>query len=192
MTISRFALIAALLLPPALAQERKPSYDDFKLVKSRNIFDPNRRASRREEPRESRPESRSRPNWLMLTGTMVTDGRTLAFFNSSRSDYRKVIGVGDLVADYKLTAITPLQVEWEHGGKRSVLAVGRQVQLEGMTSEPVESSPPSDTASAPPPANGEMATVAPSGGAPAAPPTNDKNEILRRMMEKRAKEMNSK
>src|SRR5436190_13891359 len=163
MNIFRFALIAALLLPAAFAEEKKPSFDNFKLVKSRNIFDPNRRASRREEPRESRPESRSRPNWLMLTGTMVADGKTLAFFNSSKSDYRKVIGVGDLVADYKLTAITPLQVEWEHGGKRSVLAVGRQVQLEGMTSEPVEAGPPSDTASAPPHPNGETAPAAPPG-----------------------------
>jgi hypothetical protein len=178
-------LLIGLTIPLARAQGGKPSYDSFKLIKSRNIFDPNRRAVRWEEPRESRPEQRSRPNWLMLTGTMVTDGKTLAFFNSSRSDYRKVVAVGESVADYKVTAITPLQVEWERGGKRSVLAVGRQVQIDGTTTEPEEPAQPDETA---PPANGEKA--APAASEPA--PSGDKNEVLRRMMERRAKEMNSK
>jgi hypothetical protein len=178
-------LLIGLTTPLAWAQGSKPSYDSFKLVKSRNIFDPNRRAVRREESREARPESRSRPNWLMLTGTMVTEGKTLAFFNSSRSDYRKVVAVGESIADYKVTAITPLQVEWERGGQRSVLAVGRQVSIEGTTTEPLESPAPEETA---PPADGEKS--APATSEPA--PSGDKNEVLRRMMERRAKEMNSK
>lgn len=172
----------------ALAQVRAPSFDEFKLINSRNIFDPNRRAVRREEPREPRVEARGRPNWLMLTGTLVSEGRALAFFNSSRSDCRKVVSVGESIGEFKVIAITPLQVEWEQNSRRSVLAVGRQVPIEGTTTEPEAPAPTIEpVAPSPSPASG-----APSGETPAPPPAGNKNEILRRMMERRAQEMNSK
>ncbi len=159
-------------------------FDDFKLVKTRNIFDPNRRASRSEAPRDSRSTSRiTRANTLSLTGTMAADGRTLAFFGGSRSEYSKVIGVGEMVADYKVKSIAPTQVELERDGKVAVLAVGKLLTLEGTTEVVVEgSTPPADPAA-------PATTAAPDAPAESAP-TNDKNEILRRMMERRAKEMN--
>jgi hypothetical protein len=173
----------------ASAQERKPSYDSFKLVRTRNIFDPNRRAMRTES-REPRSEGRSRPNWISLTGVMVSNEKSLAFFNSSRSDGRKVAGIGETVADFKIVAITPLQVEWEHAGKRSVLAVGRQIELSGTTVEPVDTAPalPGEDSNASHPADGSATPPASSTAPPAGVP-GDKNDVLRRMMERRQKEL---
>jgi hypothetical protein len=145
-------LLIALLGVSASAQEKKGSYDTFKLMKARNIFDPNRQPVRTEQPRDrEQRESRTRPNWIALTGTMVTDDKALAFFNSSRADARKVAGVGEQVGEFKVLAVTPVQVEWEREGKRTVLAVGRQIETSGTTTELLEpSGPPVDGASEPP------------------------------------------
>lgn len=172
---------------PVFAQAPKSQgFDDFKLVRTRNIFDPNRRATRTEAPRESRSSSSriTRANTLSLNGTMVADGQSLAFFGGSKSEYSKVIGIGDTVAERKVKAITSTQVELEHGGKTEVLAVGKYLTLEGTVEVPADSAPAPD---APPNAS---STAAAEGAAPASAPSNDKNDVLRRMMERRAKEMN--
>ena len=170
----------------ALAQApRAKGFDDFRLVRTRNIFDPNRRAMRTETPRDARSSASqiARANTLSLTGTMVTEGRTLAFFTGSRSEYSKVIGVGDTVAEHKVKAITATQVELEHGGKTTVLAVGKLLTLEGTCrcSGRFRAAHPAHRPMRPPAAPADAAT------APAS--TNDKSEVLRRMMERRAKEM---
>src|SRR5215207_2268171 len=55
----------------------------FKLLRTRNVFDPERRATRTDSG--SRPQTlTSRPDYLTLTGTMVSEGKTLAFFTGSR------------------------------------------------------------------------------------------------------------
>ena len=173
-------------LASAQSKVRPQGFDDFKLVKTRNIFDPNRRAVRGESARESRSSSARiiRANTLSLTGTMVAEGRTLAFFSGSRSEYNKVIGIGESVADYKVKAITTTEVELEHGGKATALSVGKALTLEGSVEIPADSEPAAD-------ASLETSSAAPPAGAAGPPaPSNDKNEVLRRMMERRAKEMN--
>lgn len=178
------AASAFFFLAGAGAQAPKhKGFDDFKLIKTRNIFDPNRRASRSDAPRESRSTSRiTRANTLSLTGTMTTDGRTLAFFGGSRSEFSKVIGVGDTVADFKVKTILPNQVELDRDGKVTVLAVGKLLTLEGTTEIVTDPAAPTDAPAGAEPAEAS-ATAEPA-------PTTDKNEILRRMMERRAKEMN--
>jgi hypothetical protein len=179
-------LIAAVARAPAQGAAKRKGFDDFQLLKTRNIFDPNRRASRIEPPRDSRATSTRRiprANTLSLTGTMVADGRALAFLNGSRSEYSKVIGVGETVADYKVKAIDGAHVELEHNGKATVLGVGKLLTLEGTTEVAV------DGAAEPEPEPDATAAAAPdAAAAPAA--AGDKNDVLRRMMERRAKEMN--
>ena len=175
---------AAASVPPAgaLAVERGKGYDAYKLVRTRNIFDPNRKAVR-EAPPQNAPAPRSRASTFTLTGTMVREGRSLAFFSGSRAEFSKVIPVGDSVAKYKITAIAPAQVELEHDGKKLTLEIGKPFQIEGLPGEP---EPPEEPA--PPEATEPKATEAAPPGAPAG--TDPKTEILRRMMERRAKEVN--
>ena len=184
---------AALLLPLAThGADGGKGYDAYKLVRTRNIFDPNRKAVRIEAPRPSGP-TRPRSSTFTLTGTMVREGRSLAFFSGSRSEFSKVISVGDSVANFKIIAIEPSQVELEHEGKKMTLAIGKPFQIEGKPGDPEppeESTPPSDGSGAPPGPDGAAAPPPSTPTAPAPSTGNSKDEILRRMMERRAKEMN--
>ena len=183
------AFIAVLLLPLiAHAAESAKGYDAYKLVRTRNIFDPNRKAVRIEAPRSNTP-TRPRSSTFTLTGTMVREGRSLAFFSGSRSEFSKVISVGDSVANFKITAIEPSQVELEHEGKKMTLAIGKPFQIEGKPGDPVEAEPAEEAPAAADGTNVANGTTPP---APAtAPPAGGdaKSEIIRKMMEKRAKEM---
>ena len=178
---------AALSSMTIYAADGAKGYEAYKVVRTRNIFDPNRKVVRIEAPRPSTPP-RPRSSTFTLTGTMVREGKSLAFFGGSRSEFSKVISVGDSVANYKITAIEPAQVELEHEGKKVTLTIGKPFQIEAKPGDP---EPAEEPAPAP---DGTPATSATDGAAPpapAAPPAGGdaKSEILRRMMERRAKEM---
>jgi hypothetical protein len=109
---------------------------------------------------------------------MVTAGRSLAFFGGAEN---RVIGVGESVANFKVTKIDAAQVSLEHDGKALQLEVGKQLALEGA-GEAGEGAPVVEPAPV-------EAPTAVTGVPPAAPASGDKNEILRRMMERRAQEV---
>ena len=182
---------AAMFLPltAAPAADRGNGYEAYKLVRTRNIFDPNRKPVREAPPRNAPSPPRSRSNTFTLTGTMVREGRSLAFFSGSKSEFSKVIGVGDSVANYKITAIAPAQVELEHDGKKLTLEIGKPFQIEGSPGEPEPAEEPAAEANA---TNEPNSTDAPPPGSSTETPasTDPKAEIQRRMMERRAKEMN--
>jgi hypothetical protein len=172
---------------PSPANAEPPSksdgFDAYKNVRLKNIFDPSRRGLRVETPPSSAGlANANRSRSLALTGTMVAEGRQLAFFGGSAADGNRVISIGNSVADYKVTAIAPTQVTLEHEGKAITLEVGRQISFEGSGGAAGESAagPVVETAPAP---------AAEATGAPSLPGVaGDKAEILRKMMERRAKE----
>ena len=196
-TILLCALLAicGLLSQRADAAETAKGYDAFRLMQTRNIFDPNRRPVRIEAPRASAPRTRS--SSFTLTGTMVRDGRSLAFFSGTRSEFSKVIGVGDSVANFRIASIEPSQVELEHEGKKVTLAIGQPFKIEAQPGDPVEADEPEDAAKTEgtdgtKTTDGTNAPATP-GASPTTPPAssgsgNSKDEIMRRMMERRAKE----
>jgi hypothetical protein len=170
----------------AEAAEKAPGYDAFALVKTRHIFDPNRRAPVKQT--EQRPTAPSRPRsvHLALTGTMVTEARALAFFSGSRTEFNKIVGVGERIGDFTVASITGSQVELKQGDTPSTLIVGKRLQLEGTEADTAEPEPASATGDAPatspnPTNSATPASPAPSGGSP--------SEIMKRMMERRAQEM---
>lgn len=182
------APVPTLSTPAPATQAPAPlsGFEAFRTVRTRNIFDPNRRPVRVETPAPApRPQvsytPRSRSNSLTLTGTVITNERSLAFFGGSRSEFNKVLTVGDTVAGMKVAAITPAGVTLENGATPTELAVGRYLNLDGgpasgSAPEPVETNDPAS----PNPETAPAATPAPTG---------DKNDVLRRMMERREKEM---
>ena len=192
-TALHFAAALALLLATAQAAEKVAGFDAFRLLRTKNMFDPNRRPARTETASAPRPAPvrENKSSSLTLTGTMVTEGKTLAFFTGTRADYSKVLTVGGTIADCKITAIKPTEVEMERGGKPGALAVGHHLQIEGAPSDvPAEAPAP-----APAPVAGDAAAPPTDPAAPAGPtagpaPSNDKSDVLRRMMERREKEMN--
>jgi hypothetical protein len=184
----RLLLVFALLVSPALLQaaDKPAGYDAFSLVRTRNIFDPNRRAPVKQS--EQRPTAPSRPKsvHLSLTGTMVTDGKSLAFFSGSRSEFNKIIGVGEKIGDFTVAAISASQVDLDQSGKPTTLAVGKRLQLEGTEADAAEPDTGASNTDAPAPSANPSQPTAP---ASAPPSGGSPSEILKRMMERRAQEM---
>ncbi len=193
-TAVHFLAALALLLAGnagAQAAEKVAGFDAFRLMRTKNMFDPNRRPARTETASAPRPAQvrENKSSSLTLTGTMVTEGKTLAFFAGTRADYSKVLSVGGTIADCKITAIKTTEVEMERGGKPGTLAIGHQLQIDGAPSDvPAEVPAPASASgdNAAPPAD----PSAPAGPTAGPPASNDKNDVLRRMMERREKEMN--
>jgi hypothetical protein len=165
-------------------------FDVFRFVKTRNIFDPDRRATSAATAGRSSALT-TRANFINLTGTMVAEGRMFAFFSGSRPEYNKVIPVGDPIADFKITGITTTQVELERAGKQIVVVVGKQIPLEG-SSAAVSVEPAADLNAPAPPPDAPAPDAPPADASketkPAAP-ADAQSEIIRRMMERREKEL---
>jgi hypothetical protein len=163
-------------------------YEAFRLVRTRNIFDPNRRGARTESAPPPVTTSARRANFINLTGTMVTAGKSLAFFSGSRPEYSKVVGENGKVADFTIKSITPSQVEVELGGKLTLVMVGSSVPLQGSVAMNAEALLPAPGTE---PAAVGVTGAAPgsaSTSAPAAGPAGSADDVLRRMMERRQKE----
>jgi len=188
--------------PAQTSGSKDTSYnaDAYRLVRTVNIFDPERRPIRTEQP-VTRSETYSGPrrSYITLTGTMVeTEGRSMAFFSGSQSDFSRVVSVNGKIGDFLLKGVSSTHVDLERDGKPVVLVVGKQMALDG-TNITISAAPaPDETAAAgapqapsstPPGESSDGAADSkPAPAAPAAGPPTDKAEILKRMMERRQKE----
>jgi hypothetical protein len=192
--------VAAIILPAnAGAQETGKGYNAFRTVRTRNIFDPQRRAMRTETTTTVVSGTR-RPSFFALTGAMVTDDRALAFFSGSQSDYNKVLHAGETIADFKIASVSAKGVELARDGKTISLNVGQQIPLEGANAG-VPGAMPSElqATAAPSSASFTSSSTNSSGGRSSSGPGvtpgssgstgGDRSEILKRMMERREKEV---
>ena len=192
---------------PANAPSLRPAYDSFRLVHTRNVFDPDRRPVR---PANSAPPASAAPtrlDYAALTGTMLSEDKSYAFFSGSRPEFNKVLGMQGKIANATIAGITATSIEIERDGKRTTVAVGQTVPLDNQTApgEPPadapDAGPPAAAVSSPapgpgpagtpPPAAVRPATATPTAASPNAskgPPANI-DEIRRRMMEKRQQEL---
>ena len=177
---------ALFLVAQAGMPAKKISYDTYRMVRTRNIFDPDRRAmlvssasasasSASQNAASSAPVTQS--DYVALNGILITSDKSLAFFSGSRAEYNKVLPVQDAIAGAKLLKIMPDSIVVERDGKQTTVAVGQTVPLDGSApaaapaTAPATSSPASQQTSSP---------DAPAGGL---------SEQARRMMERRQKEL---
>jgi len=110
---------------------RGPGYSDFRIITERNIFNQQRspRSSGQPERRETRRSSNP-TDYVTLVGTMSYEKGWHAFFEGSRSDFRKVLRPGDSIAGYRLASIELKQVVLTSGTNELVLPVGKQLRRE--------------------------------------------------------------
>jgi len=157
------------------APARKQSYDSFRLVQTRNIFDPERRPNAGGAPPQQAAPSGA--DYVALTGIMMTTEKTLAFFSGSRPEYSKVLSVSGTIAGTTVTKIATANIEVERDKKTITVAVGQTVPLDG--SVPVAA--PVPTISTPSTSGSGVPLIS---GLP-----SDKEALLRRMMERRQQEL---
>lgn len=219
---------AYLSLAQTPAPAKKIAFDTFKIVKTRNIFDPDRKMPVQETKRsrnEYRPQRKATSNdYVALTGVMATEDKSMAFFASSQSEYNGVKQLNGTIAGATITKISNAGIEVTRDGRRIAVAVGQTVPMDGNSAPGTPPAPgataiPGTSVVSPTPgdpqAMGESVPLAPGqfpapgapgeappppqpGAGPVPPPPNtnsstppagNMSETMRRMMERRQKEL---
>lgn len=164
-----------------------PQMDDsaFRIIAERNIFNANRSGGLVRAP-SRRPGV---VEFFTLVGTMAYQKGTFAFFQGSSSELTKVIKTNDVIAGQKLVAIDPNGVKLEADGKDVELPVGSQMRREDQGAWQVAEVGPGQGADASS-SSGPVAETSGSGGQSiaSASSSNSQSDILKRLMERRAKE----
>jgi hypothetical protein len=170
---------------PASSATSSADFSAFRIIAEKNIFDPNR-APRRTEPVRTRPRS---VDSFALVGIMSYEKGTFAFFDGTRSEFKKAVKESDAIAGFRIASIDAQTVKLASDGKQFELRVGHQLRRE----EDGEWEPSSRTesyASAPTASAGQRSrqgsTPASSGASPSA--AEPDNEILKRLMQRREQE----
>jgi len=159
---------------------KKTGYDAYSLLRTRNIFDPERQPGMNNTSATPAPApAQTSADYAALTGTMITAEKTLAFFSGSRPEYNAVLTTNGKIAGARINKITANSVEVERNGKHVTVAVGQTVPLDSSsapTAAPA-SSPSTTTANNPSPSSSTSG------------PSVDREAVMRRMMEKRQQEL---
>ncbi|HTB85503.1 MAG TPA: hypothetical protein VK742_17785 [Candidatus Sulfotelmatobacter sp.] len=166
-------------------------------IADRNIFDPNRypHDQRSSVYRPKKKISRNGPQGVILVGTMAYEKGYFAFFNAGDSDLKKVVAAGGDITDYTVknisaTAVTLIgkdkkeyvmhigDVMYQEGGAWKINSDADSASANSPAGEPAATTTTETDNSTP---AQDATTVAPS-------PSLESNDILKRLMEKRAKE----
>lgn len=105
----------------------RTDYRNFEVIAKKNIFNPRRSPEYVPAPRQ---EVRTRTETLALVGVMSYGKGPMAFFDGSRSDYRKVLKPNENIAGFKITAIEPSSVKLASSTNEMELQLGMQLSRE--------------------------------------------------------------
>jgi hypothetical protein len=190
--------------PKAAMAPAPLTYDSFRLITERNIFNGNRSGQRVRSTRSSSQQRSTRVDSFTLVGTLVTDSSVTAFFDGTESSFHKALKPGARIASFELASVQPAGVRLTEGTNMIDLKVGAGFRREergpwkttGSASKYVGDT---SAASAPEPTQAVAspeASVSPGAttndepaAAPATPDSDvEMNDVLKKLMEKRAKE----
>ena len=155
-----------------------PTFDTYRLIGDRNIFNPNR-VSRSRSSETPLP----RTEVISFVGTMQYEKGLFAFFDIPDAAYRKALNEGGALGKFTVRGITADSVELERDSQPLALKMGQQLRRpEGgewsvIGAEIVRSE-----------ARAAEAAANPGPGSPIAIPA-DASEALRRLMEKRQQQL---
>ncbi len=119
---------------PAAAPAPSPaaSFDAFKNVPDRNIFNSRRFAGRTTETAAPPPTTRRDPviETFSLLGTLDYPKGSVAFFEGSSASHRKAVAVGETIGDCKITSVEANLVRLVSADKPLELKVGYMLRRE--------------------------------------------------------------
>jgi len=172
-----------------VAAPHQPGYDTYRLVQTRNIFDPNRAADASMQsdaaPVAAAPRLAA-ADYAALTGIMISKEKTLAFFSGSRPEFNKVLALNDAIAGAVIAKISATSIEVNRDGKEITVAIGQTLPLDGSAAP---GPAPFLAAPAPVPLTVTAEAASPSSSTATAPAASDKAALIQRMMERRNKEL---
>jgi hypothetical protein len=167
-----------------------PKANDYatfsRFVTDRNIFDPNRvpHNSSGNRPRPTtRTRTRTAAPTITLVGTMAYEKGDFAFFSSNEAEQKKVLPVSEKIAGYTVKAVSRAGVTLAGADKKEFeMKIGEALRQEngGWHLEGAgDAAAPATTASS---------TETSSSSESKPSPALDGNDVLKRLMEKRAQE----
>jgi hypothetical protein len=162
----------------------------FQFIAQRNIFDQTRR---RPIIRDNNPQTPpARIDSFTLTGVGLDNNQGAAMFDSSSSLYRKVMKTGETIAGYRIAEITPnLDSIKLAASSNQVVEMKVGMQMRRRNNGPWLLASSSGTVTPPPTTeSGDSAPSSDTNSTGATPGTSVSNadDIIKRLMEKRAKE----
>jgi len=106
------------------------SYDAFRMISDRNIFNPNRVA--RGAPRTSRSATTpaAHVESFSLVGIMSYEKGLFAFFEGTSADFKKVLQADAMIGQYKVASVQADVVKLTSGTNDYALKVGMQMRRE--------------------------------------------------------------
>jgi hypothetical protein len=161
-------------------------YAYFQVVNDRNIFNPSRVPNRPDRPRSTEERRQPKVESISLVGTLRYDKGVLAFFDGSSPDFKKALKQGDSISTHRILSVTDTTVRLVVKDAPIDLKVGSQLRREdegpwslaqGTTTSGSSASTSSTSSSSPSASSTESSS--------SSSPSND---ILKRLMERRAKE----
>ncbi len=173
---------------PATNAPNRMDFSSFKIITERNIFNPNRSArATRTGPSARDVAPPAKVDAFTLVGIMGYEKGWLAFFTGSSSQYNAVAKPGDTIGIFMIQSITPSAVQLATNGQPVELRVGMQMRREdnGPWKLQARAEPVAVERSRPNSGRSDSGSPTP----PAAAPSAGENEILKRLMEKRAQEL---
>lgn len=108
----------------------RSSYDSFRVISDRNIFNPNRYARSSGQTRSQSSRSASRVDSFTLVGLMAYEKGVFAFFDGTNPNYRKTLEADGAISEFKITGLTPKELKLHSGTNEFTLRVGMQVRRE--------------------------------------------------------------
>ena len=163
---------------PKVVVPAGPTFETYRLIGDRNIFNPNRIGRSRSSDAQA-----PRNDVISFVGTMQYEKGLFAFFDSPDASYRKALNEGGTLGKFTVKGITADSVELERDAKPLTLKMGQQLRRpEGgewsvVGAEIVRSE-----------ARAAEAVANPGAGTPLVIPA-DASDALRRLMEKRQQQL---
>lgn len=184
------------VLLPALAEAEPEGIQAFSGIVQSNIFDPNRILPRPSQTAGTGALTPATPPLsLTLTGVAAFRGVTTAVFIGSAPEVTGSRQAGEKLADLTLVAVDLTGVTLQTGAGALRLPVGSALVRDAdagwqVSAGPAPAAVPAATAASSPAATSPVA-AATGGPAPTAAPSGDSEaEIIRRLRERREKELN--
>lgn len=153
-----------------------PTMSSFRIITDRNIFNPTR-APRTRFGQRGRVTQRAKPvESFTFVGALIFDQSTVAFFDGTTADAHKAVRLEDTILGAKVSGLTLHNVHLVTPTNEIDLPIGTGMhrELNGVWSKSTE----------------ELASVSPSAAdSPASSPSGAASDVLKRLMERRQKDL---
>ncbi len=195
--MKRASVLAILILgaiSASAADSEGISYESFRIVVDRNIFDPGRSPGRpaRFEAPDIQSQTPAQNDRVSLYGALIDGGTAVAFFSGTRDEYNRVARQGETIAGYRVIEIRTQSVELEKDGERINLPIGAGLSRLGgggwtITTElPVLDRRPEASQER---SGGEARPQAGPGNGSGPGSASPVSDLMQRMMERRKREL---